>query len=177
MTPLKEKYKKLLPDLKKTLGVKNDLAVPKIIKVVVNTSFGSTKDKAKIELIPDRLAKITGQKPVSRLAKKSIAGFKSREGDIVGQMVTLRGSRMYEFLDKLINVAIPRQRDFRGLDQKSVDEMGNLTIGIREHTVFPETSDEDLKNVFGFSITVVTSAKSRDQALVLLRALGFPFKK
>ena len=174
---LKQKFEKSIPDLQKTLGVKNSLAVPRLVKVVVNTGFGSIKDKGKIEIIPDRLAKITGQKPAPRAAKKSIATFKLREGDVIGNVVTLRGARMYQFLDKLINVAIPRQRDFRGIDPKAVDEMGNLTIGIKEHSVFPESSDEELKNVFGLSVTLVTTAHNRESARALFDAIGIPFKK
>src|SRR4029079_5884982 len=131
-------------------------------------------DKKQIEVIEDRLAKITGQKAAARGARMSIASFKVREGDTVGLQVTLRGARMYDFIDKLIHIALPRTRDFRGLSAKSIDDMGNLTIGIRENTIFPETSDEDLKDVFGLAITIVTTAKSKPEAEAFLRHLGLP---
>ena len=153
------------------------MQTPKIDKVIVSAGVGSIKDKYKIKVIQDRLSKITGQKEAARVAKKSIATFKTRQGDILGYQVTLRGSRMYDFLDRLIHIAIPRMRDFRGLSTESIDEMGNFTIGIKEHTVFPETSDEDLKDVFGFSITIVTTAKTKEEAEEYLKNLGFPFKK
>ncbi len=177
MITLKEKYEKILPTLGVTLGTKNRFALPRLSKVVINAGTGKLREKKQAALIVDRLAKITGQKPSPRGAKKSIASFKVREGETIGQMVTLRGKRMYGFLDKLINVAVPRMRDFRGFDEKSMDATGNLTISIREHTIFPETADEELKDVFGFAITIVTTAKNRDQALTFFRTLGFPFKK
>jgi len=174
---LKEKYKKLLPELKKLFDLSNDLAVPKIEKVIVTVGTGSYKDKKKNDVVMERLAKITGQKPASTAAKKSIATFKLRQGDISGAKVTLRGERMYNFLDRLINVAIPRERDFRGLKPESVDEMGNLSIGFKEHTIFPETADEDIKDIFSFGVTICTTACNRNQALTLFNVLGFPFKK
>ncbi len=164
-------------DAHKALSYKNVMQTPKIEKVIVSIGVGSVKDKKKFDVITDRLAKITGQKAAPRAAKKSIATFKLRQGDVVGFQITLRGSRMKNFLERLLAVALPRTRDFRGLDPKAIDEMGNLTIGIKEHTIFPETSDEDLKDVFGFAVTVVTTAKSRDEALKYLTYLGFPFKK
>jgi large subunit ribosomal protein L5 len=126
------------------------------------------------QLIEGRLARITGQKAAPRAAKASIAQFKMREGDIVGYQVTLRGARMYDFIDKLIHIALPRTRDFRGLPATAIDDMGNLTIGIREHTIFPEAADEDLKDVFGIAITIVTTAKSKEEAF--FRHLGVPFR-
>jgi large subunit ribosomal protein L5 len=174
---LLKKIEKITPELKKELGVKNTLAVPRLVKVVVSSGTGRAKDKKRNELVADRLGKITGQKPSPRSAKQSIASFKLREGEVIGMAVTLRGKRMYLFLDKLINVAMPRTRDFKGFDEKSVDEMGNLTIGIKEHVIFPETADEELKDVFGFAITMVTTAKNRDEALAFFRAINFPFKK
>lgn len=166
----------------KTLGAKlktdNVMALPRLSKVVVSTGVGkANKDKKRMELIADRLTKITGQKPSPRGAKKSIASFKVRQGDVVGLTVTLRGKRMQGFLEKLLNSAIPRIRDFRGFSEKSVDEMGNLTIALREHTIFPETADEDLKDVFGLAITFVTTAKNREEALALFHLVDFPFKK
>lgn len=174
---VKEKYQKSLPSLQEKLGRANVFALPRLVKVVISTGTGKTKDREKVKLIPERLASITGQKPSPRGAKKSIATFKLRQGDPIGEAVTLRGARMFGFLDKLINVAIPRQRDFRGIDPKSIDEMGNLTIGMKEHTVFPETADEDIKNVFGLSITLVTTAKNKEEARALFDTIGIPFKK
>ena len=149
---------------------------PRITKVVVSSGVGKKRDKKQIELIEDRLAKITGQKPSARPAKISIASFKVREGDTVGLQVTLRGARMYDFIDKLIHIALPRTRDFRGLSAKAIDDMGNITVGIKEHTIFPETSDEDLKDVFGFAVTIVTTAKSRAEAEAFFRHLGLPLR-
>lgn len=177
MMLIKEKIEKSAPALKEALGVKNTMALPRLSKIVVSTGTGKVADKQKKELIPDRLAKITGQKPAHRQAKQSVAGFKLRQGDVIGEQVTLRGQRMYDFLDRLINVSIPRQRDFRGIDPKSVDKMGNLTIGIKEHTIFPETADEELKNVFGMSITIVTTADDEKKAMELFKVIGIPFKK
>lgn len=177
MISIKEKQNKIFDTLKNSLGYKNKMQTPKILKVVVSIGTGSIRDKNKIKVIQDRLVKITGQKEAARAAKKSIATFKSRQGDIIGFQITLRGQRMYDFLDRLINIAIPRMRDFRGLDTKAIDEMGNFTLGIKESVVFPETSDEDLKDVFGFSITFVTSAKNKEEAKEYLKNLGFPFKK
>ncbi|MEK7609787.1 MAG: 50S ribosomal protein L5 [Patescibacteria group bacterium] len=163
--------------LKEKLSLKNPMQAPRLVKVVISNGFGSVKDKKKIELIADRLAKITGQKPVTRITKKAIASFKTRQGDAIGYQVTLRGPRMHEFLDRLINIALPRTKDFRGLSRTSVDEMGNLTIGIKEHTIFPETSDEDLKDVFGFAITIVTTSSDKKQTLAFLEHIGLPMKR
>ncbi len=175
--PLKEKIEKIKPELKQALGVKNNLALPKLVKVVVSSGTGKAKDKKRNELVAGRLGKITGQKAALRGAKKSIATFKLRQGDIIGVAVTLRGPRMYQFLDKLINIAMPRMRDFKGYTESSIDDMGNLTIGIKEHVVFPETTDEEIKDVFGMSITIVTTAKDKKEALIFFKQLGFPFKK
>jgi large subunit ribosomal protein L5 len=178
MTLLKEKYKKIaVPEMKKKFGYKNDLAVPKIVKVAINTGVGRVKDEKQIEAIERQLALIAGQKPSKRLAKKSIASFKIREGALVGYSVTLRGQKMYDFLDRMINVAIPRIGDFRGLNPKAVDEAGNFSIGFKEHTIFPEISEEEIKMIFGLEATIVTTAKTREEALELFRLLGFPFKK
>jgi len=177
MQTLKEKTNTAFEVLKKTLNYSNVMQVPRIEKVVISTGVGSIKDQKKTEIIIDRLAKITGQKAASRVAKKAIATFKSREGDIVGYQTTLRGSRMQDFLERLIHIALPRTKDFRGINSQGIDSMGNLTIGIKEHTIFPETSDEDIKNVFGMSITIVTSAKTKKEALAFLTHLGIPFKK
>lgn len=164
----------------KTLGgYKTKLAAPRLTKIVISSGTGSgmKKDRTKNETIIDRLTKITGQKPTLRIAKKSVASFKVRQGDPIGVSVTLRGARMQHFLDKLVHIAIPRTKDFRGIDQKAVDSIGNMTIGVKEHTIFPETSDEDLRDVFGFAITLVSTAKNHDEALAFFRYLGIPFKK
>ncbi|MBP9701963.1 MAG: 50S ribosomal protein L5 [Candidatus Pacebacteria bacterium] len=177
MKTIKELEKSSYETLKKEYGYTNVMQTPRIKKLVISTGIGSIKDKKKIELIADRLAKITGQKAAPRSAKKSIATFKVREGDVVGYQVTLRGARMYDFLDKLVHIAFPRTKDFRGITTKAVDNMGNYTLGIKEHTIFPETSDEELKDVFGFAVTIVTSSKDPKQTISFLTALGFPFKK
>ena len=174
---MKEKVKKAYKDLKETMHLKNVMQAPKIEKVVVNSGVGSFSDKKKIDIVIDRLAKITGQKPIKRGAKKSIATFKSREGDIVGVQVTLRGEKMWSFLDRLFNIALPRTKDFRGISPDAIDEMGNYTLSVKEHIVFPETADEDLKDVFGFSATIVTSLRNKFDSLEFFKALGFPFKK
>jgi len=179
MQTIAEKQEKMFDLLKDSFGYKNKMQAPKLEKIVVSAKVGSIKDKNKIEVVIDRLAKITGQKPKSNPAKKSIATFKLREGSIIGYSVTLRGKRMRNFLDKLIHVALPRTRtrDFRGLNVSAIDEMGNYTIGIKEHTIFPETSDEDLKDVFGLGVTIITSAKTKEEAEAFLRKLGVPLKK
>jgi large subunit ribosomal protein L5 len=153
------------------------MQVPKVEKVVISVGTGSTKDKNKIELVADRLAKITGQKAAPRAAKKAIATFKTRVGDKIGYQVTMRGKRAEDFLNRLIHIALPRTKDFKGITVSAIDEMGNYTLGIKENTVFPETADEELKDVFGMSVTVVTSAKNKEEAKAYLSHLGFPFKK
>ena len=163
--------------LKEALKLSNPMQAPRLMKIVVSSGFGSIKDKKKIELIADRLAKITGQKPTTRVTKKAIATFKTRVGDPVGYQITLRGSRMDEFFDRLIHIALPRTKDFRGLSRASVDDMGNYTLGIKEHTIFPETADEDLKDVFGLSITLVTTSRDKKATLALLEYLGLPLKR
>lgn len=163
--------------LKGAFGYTNKMQAPKLQKVVVSTGTGKIKDKKKVELIQDRLARITGQKSAPRGAKKSIATFKVRQGDIIGFQVTLRGQRMFDFLDKLVHIALPRSRDFRGISTKVIDAMGNMTIGIKEHTIFPETSDENLADVFGLSITLVSSAKSKKEADAFYRHLGVPLQE
>lgn len=175
---LEKNYKKkVIPEMMKSLGYKNVLMVPRIEKVVVNTGIGSVSDQERKVLIEKHLSIITGQKVSSRPAKKSIASFKTRKGVIVGYSVTLRGKRMYDFLNKLIFVAIPRKRDFRGLDLKSIDTAGNLTIGFKDYLVFPEMVGEDIKNAFGLSVTVVSTAKNKKEAVEFFKNLGFPFKK
>lgn len=172
-----ELNKKSFTGMKEKFGWKNTMQAPRLMKVVVSTGIGSVKDKKKVELIADRLAKITGQKPALRGSKKSIASFKVRAGDPVGYQITLRGKRMCDFIDRLVNIALPRTKDFRGISRNGVDEMGNYTLGIKEHTIFAETSDEDLKDVFGLGVNVVTSSKEKAETLAFLEYLGFPFKK
>lgn len=176
---VKEKENKAFELLKGKFGYKNKMAAPRLVKVVINSGVGSAlkKDKNRVDLVMGRLAKITGQKGASRGAKQSIAGFKLRQGEPVGVVVTLRGKRMYGFLDKFLNISLPRTKDFRGLDPKAVDKIGNLTIGIKEHTIFPETSDEDIKDVFGMAITLSTTAKTKAEGLAFFELLGIPFKK
>jgi large subunit ribosomal protein L5 len=176
MTLIKEKIKSFFGKLE-DMEVSNPMELPRITKAVVSTGIGSIKDKKKIELIVDRLTKITGQKPAPRGAKSSIANFKTRQGDIIGYQVTLRGQRMFDFLDRLLNIALPRSKDFRGISKKSIDNMGNITIGIKEHTIFPETSDEDLKDVFGLSVTITTTASTKERAQMFLEKLGLPLEK
>jgi large subunit ribosomal protein L5 len=177
MKLLKEKTKESYKELKEKLGLKNIMQAPRIEKVIVSSGVGSFNDKKKIEIVTDRLAKITGQKPITRGAKKSIASFKSREGDTVGVQVTLRGVKMWSFLDRLLNLALPRTKDFRGISLHAGDEMGNYTLSIKEHTIFPETADEDLKDVFGFAVTIVTNLKNKSDTLEFFKNLNFPFKK
>lgn len=175
---VKQKEKKAFDLLKDKFNISNIMASPKLEKVTLSVGIGKKRDdKRLIEVIEDRLTKIAGQKPVVVKAKKSIAAFKVRAGDKSGFKVTLRGDKMYEFLDKFINISIPRTKDFRGIDPKSVDGMGNLTMGIKEHIIFPETGDEELRDIFGLSITVNTSAKSKDLAKEFLTIIGIPFKK
>jgi len=177
METLKHKTEKAYSALKEAQGYKNKMQSPVIKKVVISVGVGSQKDKAKVKLIEDRLAKITGQKAAARTAKVAIANFKSRQGDLVGYQVTLRGTRMHDFLEKLIHISLPRTKDFRGINRESADGMGNYTFGIKEHTIFPETADEELKDVFGLAVTVVTTAKSKKEVQAFLDHLGFPFKK
>ncbi len=179
MQSIKQKQEGAYAVLKEQFGYKNIFSSPKIQKVVISVGTGSgmKKDRNKNTFVSDRLLKITGQKPSVKGAKQSIATFKIRAGDPVGVVVTLRGARMYEFLDKLVNIALPRTKDFRGITRSSANSLGNMTIGIKEHTIFPETGDEEIVNVFGLAITIVTSAKSRPEALAFFEYLGFPMKK
>ena len=184
MIKLKDKYiKEAIPAMKEKFGYKNSMAVPKIEKVVINNSFGrmimdkTSDEKKKIkEAIIQDLSLICGQRPVLTKSKKSISTFKVREGMEIGAKVTLRKKKMYDFLDRLIHITFPRSRDFRGIDSKSIDEKGNLTIAIKEHISFPEVSPEKTRFLFGFEITVVTTAKNKKQGLELLKLLGFPIK-
>jgi large subunit ribosomal protein L5 len=179
MNSLQTAYKeKIAPQLQKELGLDNVMAVPHVEKVVVNAGVGKTlKDAKMLDAITEDLRRITGQAPVKTLAKKSIAGFKIRENQVVGLVVNLRGQRMYDFLEKLVKVALPRVRDFKGINPKSFDGHGNYSIGIREQIVFPETTREHIEHTFGFEINIQTSTDSDTEAKALLKSLGFPFAK
>ena len=178
MQLIQEKQTTAFNDLKADFGWQNGMQAPRIEKVVISVGVGKmTKDKGKVELVADRLAKITGQKPASRGAKKAISTYKTRIGDKIGYQITLRGKRAEDFLNRLVHIALPRTKDFKGLTVAAIDEMGNYTLGIKEHSVFPETADEDIKDVFGMAVTVVTTAKGKKIAEAYLRHLGFPFKR
>lgn len=176
---LQEKYKKqIIPAMREKFGYKNDLAVPRIKKVVINTGISKFRDnKAAVEEIERTLAQISGQKPVFTLAKKAIANFKTRIGMKIGLKVTLRGKRMNDFLERFINFTLPRTRDFRGLEPKSVDQKGSLTIGIKEHMIFPEISHEEVRTIFGLEVCISTSARNKEEGLELFRLMGFPIKR
>jgi large subunit ribosomal protein L5 len=178
MSRLKELYdNKLKKELSEKLNISNVMAIPKIKKIVVNVGVGrATQDAKKIEEAEVALTAITGQKPVQTKAKKSIAGFKLREGMPVGVAVTLRGERMYEFLDRLVNVALPRVRDFRGINANAFDGHGNYSLGLKEHTVFPELIGQDPTPI-SMQINIETTAKTNDEARELLLGFGFPFTK
>jgi large subunit ribosomal protein L5 len=177
MSIIRAQEKKAFEAMRSAFDYTNALEAPRLVKAVVATGTGKVKDAKRTALIEDRLARITGQKAAPRGAKKSIATFKVRQGDVVGYQVTLRGARMYDFLDKLVHVALPRTRDFRGIPVGAIDSVGNVTIGIKEHTIFPETTDEDLKDVFGLALTVVTTAQNKNEAEAFLRQLGFPLQE
>jgi large subunit ribosomal protein L5 len=174
---LNEKYRKdVIPVLKKEFGIDNPMAVPKIDKIVLNMGVGEAIQNVKIvEAAAEELTKIAGQRAVITRARKSIATFKLREGMPIGCRVTLRGARMYEFLDRLLNIALPRVRDFRGVPTRAFDGRGNYTLGIRDHLVFPEIDPGKVDKSKGLNVTIVTTAGSDDRARVLLRELGMPF--
>lgn len=176
---LQERYKKeIISKMKEKFGYKNNLAVPKLQKVTVNVGVGRfSKDKAYLDNVEETLRKITGQAPVKTKAKKSIASFKIRQGMIVGFMVTLRGQRMYDFVEKLIHATLPRVRDFRGLSAKAVDGQGNLTIGFKENLAFPEIKSDEIDKIHGLEVCITTNAKNREEGLELLKLMGLPFKK
>lgn len=175
---LKEYYQtKVVPQLIKEKDYKNIHAVPKIIKVLVHVGFGKMSQEPKIiDAVENTLKRITGQNPVWTKAKKSISNFKLREGSIIGAKVTLRGKRMHDFLEKLINVTLPRVRDFRGLSLKSVDQGGNLSIGFKEHIAFPEIRSDEVEKIHGLEVTVVTNARTRQEAELLFKKLGLPLR-
>jgi large subunit ribosomal protein L5 len=178
MTRLREKYaKEVVPALQKEFGYKNVMAVPKIQKVVVNMGLGEATANAKIiDTGADELARITGQKPVTRRAKKSIAAFKVRKGMPVGTMVTLRGERMWEFLDRLMSIALPRVRDFKGVSPRGFDGRGNYTLGLRDQLLFPEIDYMKVDKARGMNVSVVTTAKTDEEARKLLQFIGMPFR-
>ncbi len=185
MIILQERYnQEVIPAMMKKFSYKNRHQVPKIEKVIVNIGFGRevvSKDgeelKKFIQGVTDSLTLITGQKLSLRKSKQSISGFKLRKGINIGAKATLRGKRMNDFLTRLINIALPRSRDFRGLDLKGFDQMGNLSIGLKEHIIFPEVLVEKAKNIFGFQIIIKTTAKTKEEGIELLRLLRFPIKK
>lgn len=169
--------KKVVPELTKQFSYTSPMAVPTVTRIVVNVGFGRfTKDGKHQETVVKTLERITGQKSVLTKAKKSIAAFKLREGMVVGAKVTVRGERMWEFLDKLINITLPRVRDFHGIDPKGMGKSGHLTVGIREHIVFPEINSDEIENLHGLEVTIMTSAQDRVAGEALLRKLGFPFQ-
>ena len=178
MNRLKEKYQKeVVPGLTKEFGYKNVMAVPKISKIVVNMGLGEATANAKIiETGADELARITGQKPVTRRAKKSIAAFKVRKGQPVATSVTLRGERMYEFLDRLVSIALPRVRDFRGVSTKGFDGRGNYTLGLKDQLLFPEIDYMKVDKARGMNVSMVTTARTDEEARKLLQLLGLPFR-
>lgn len=178
MTSIREKYnKKAVPEIKNQFQLKNDFEVPRIEKVVINCGVGKfLNDSAQTAEVAKSLANFSGQKPVMVKARKSIAGFKIREGQEVGMKVTLRGKRKWDFLEKLVGAALPRIKDFHGINLSAVDDGGNLNIGIKEHLIFPEILPEQVKNIFSLQVTVVTDQKSKEKSLALFKALGFPIK-
>jgi large subunit ribosomal protein L5 len=179
MARLQQHYReKIVPELKASLGLTNPMEVPRITKITVNMGVGeAVADKKIMDNAVGDLTKITGQKPIVTKARKSVASFKVRDGQQVGCKVTLRGSRMYEFLDRLINIAIPRIRDFRGLPTRSFDTQGNYSLGVREQIIFPEIAYDEIDQVRGMDITITTTAKDAKQGKALLEAFNFPFRR
>lgn len=179
MPRLKEKYQKeVIPQLEKLFNYKNYLAVPRLAKVIVSVSSGEmSRNPKKQEVIVNTLSRITGQRPVLTKAKKSISAFKIREGVVIGAKVTLRGKRMYDFVDKLVNITLPRVKDFRGIEKKNLDGRGNLNLGLSEHNVFPEIKSDEVENLHGLEVTVVPTSRKREENFSLLKLLGFPFKE
>lgn len=179
MNNLKEKYRAVIkPQLQKDLGCKNEMQIPRVTKIVVNMCVKeAVQDSKKLQIAYEELMAITGQKPVITKAKKSIATFKLREGMSLGAKVTLRKDRMFEFLDRLVNIALPRVRDFRGLSDRGFDGNGNYSMGLKEQIVFPEISYDKVDKVRGMDITVCTTARTNEEAYALLKAMNFPFSK
>ncbi len=179
MTRLEQRYKEqMIPALMKEFSITNIQAVPKLLKVTLNVGIGKAQgDKKVIEAVTNTLSRISGQKPIQTKAKKSISNFKLREGMVVGVKVTLRGDRMYAFLDKLINITMPRVRDFQGIKRTAVDADGSLNIGFKEHLVFPEIQMDSIEHVHGLEVALSTTAKTRAQGMRLFELFGIPFKK
>ena len=179
MSNLREKYnKELRATLKEELGLNNIMAVPKVTKVVINMGVGeAANDKKYLESALENLTVISGQKPIVTKARQSVASFKIREGWPLGCKVTLRGNKMYDFIERLVKIAIPRERDFRGLNPKSFDQQGNYSFGIKEQIIFPEINYDNIDNIRGMDVCINTSAKSQEHAKALLKALDFPFKE
>ncbi|MEA4910965.1 50S ribosomal protein L5 [bioreactor metagenome] len=176
---VKEKIASAFDQMKSEFKYKNKLQAPRLTKITISVATGRAmkQDKKKNEFVIGRLTKIVGQRPVERQAKKSIASFKTRTGDKIGVAVTLRGAKMYGFLEKLLNASLPRTKDFRGIKRTSVDEIGNITFGIKEHTIFPEIHDEELKDIFGMAVTLTTTAKTKEEATRFFEIIGVPLKK
>lgn len=182
---IKEKYKnKVIPEMEKKFNYGNVMSIPRIEKVIINTGFGKivsskTKDEQRkfAKYVAENIGLICGQRPVMTVARKSISTFKLREGNIIGSKVTLRGSKMYSFIEKLVNIVLPRSRDFLGIKLSAIDSNGNFNLGIKEHLVFPEISPEKSPIILGLEITIVTSAKNKEEGLELFKLLDFPFKK
>ena len=176
---LKERYnKEIIPNLQKELNEKNVFSVPSVKKISISVGISSSrKDSKYLETVTNTLTKISGQKPVSTLAKKSVSGFKIREGMVVGQRVTLRGERMWSFLEKLLSFTFPRVTDFRGISSKMIDGNGNLSIGFKEYLSFPEISPDDIEQLHGVQVTITTNAGTYERGLALFKELGFPFKQ
>ena len=179
MTNLKEKYKKkIVPELMKKFGYKNPMRVPKLEKIVINRGVGEVVSNPKaFDIVSEELTMIAGQKPLAIKSKKSIAGFKLRQGVSIGLKVTLRGSRMYDFMDKLANICLPRIRDFKGVNPKAFDGQGNYTLGVKEQLIFPEVNYDRVDKIRGMDISIVTSTKKDEEAKELLRLIGIPFSK
>lgn len=179
MTRLEQRYKEqMIPALMKEFSITNIQAVPKLLKVTLNVGIGKAQgDKKVIEAVTNTLSRISGQKPIQTKAKKSISNFKLREGMVVGVKVTLRGDRMYAFLDKLVNITMPRVRDFQGIKRTAVDADGSLNIGFKEHLVFPEIQTDSIEHVHGLEVALSTTAKNRAQGMRLFELFGIPFKK
>lgn len=177
MATLQAKYRKeIIPAMRGHFGYRNIMAVPRIDKVVINVGVGRMRDEKQHAAVIKAITLITGQKPSPCPAKKAIAAFKTRKGLIVGYKTTLRGKMMWDFILRLIGIAMPRQRDFRGISEDSFDTKGNLTVGFKEHIVFPEMIGEDVPFIFGFEVTVITTANRREEGIELLKLLGFPIK-
>lgn len=176
MQALKEKYTKVVaPALRKDFSRANPHETPAIVKVTINAGLGKGKDAKFADVVTDTLRRITGQEPVRTKARKSIAGFKLREGQVVGAMVTLRGPRMWHFLEKLSQVAFARIRDFRGVPESAVDKQGNFNYGFVEHTAFPEISPDEIESLHGLQVTITTTARNHEEGIALFKGLGFPF--